>query len=467
MASTPVPTVRRQRSFAGAIVLIILGVIFLLGNIGVLTWQNIFLGFARYWPVLLIVWGIVKLLEYFHAQRSGYAASGIGAGGVFLLVFVVFFGMIASVAARHAPHVPIEVDGEPFSFFGTAYSFQEEVEHPFVSGNNIEVKAVRGDVTVIPWDEPRVKVVVDKKVRASNEEEARRAHERAKVSISPLGGTIAINAPSASTNSEPFGWNASIQANLQIYAPRKADINIQNRRGNVTLEGREGQVEIEAGRGDVTVRDVKGDAKLRAQDGDFDVRVENVAGDVTIEGRVDDSTVTSVTGRVNLLGEFFGEMRVAKAAKGLRFSSRRTEMETGPIQGELVMDSGELRASQLAGLKIHARASKDVHLENVSGNVDVATRNATVEVHAEQLPLGNISISNNKGPIQLYLPSGASVRIEAKTRHGDIESDFDELKVDSQGREATLSGIIGSPGSKAAKVQLTTEHADIEIRKRG
>jgi hypothetical protein len=56
-----------------------------------------------------------------------------------------------------------------------------------------------------------------------------------------------------------------------------------------------------------------------------------------------------------------------------------------------------------------------------------------------------------------------AVRIEAQTRHGEIESDFDELKVDSQGRETKLSGAIGPPGSKAARVQLTTEHADIEI----
>jgi hypothetical protein len=466
MASTPVPTVRRQRSFAGAIVLIILGVIFLLGNVGVLTWPKILYGFAKYWPVLLIIWGIVKLLEYFHAQRSGYAAPGIGAGGVVLMVFVVFFGLIASTAARHAPH--IQVDGEPFSFMGTAYSFQEELEQPSVPGNNIEVNGVRGNVTVIPWDEPRVKVVADKRVRAGSEEEARRAHERAKISISQVGDTIAINAPSAPTGgSEPFEWKPSVQANLQIYAPRKADVKIQSRRGEVAVEGREGMVEIEAAHGDVTVRDVKGNAKVRAEDGDFDVRVENITGDVTVEGRVDDSTVSSVSGKVNLLGEFFGEMRVSKAGKGLRFSSRRTDMETGTIQGELIMDSGELRATQLAGLKILARASKDVRLENVSGNVEVATRNGSVEVYAEQLPLGNISITNDKGPIQLYLPSGAAVRIEAQTRHGEIESDFDELKVDSQGRETKLSGAIGPPGSKAARVQLTTEHADNEIRKRG
>src|SRR5688572_15408484 len=195
MASTPVPPARRQRSFAGPIVLIIVGVIFLLGNIGVLTWARIFYGFARFWPVLLIIWGIVKLWEYFQAQRAGYPSPGIGAGGVFLLLFVVFFGMIASLAARHAPHMPpIMIDGEQFSIFGNSYDFKDEVEQPFTAGSSIEINGERGDIIVIPWDEPRVKVVADKRIRASNEEEARRAHERAKTSISVGGRTLAINA---------------------------------------------------------------------------------------------------------------------------------------------------------------------------------------------------------------------------------------------------------------------------------
>lgn len=465
MASPPVPTVRRPRSFAGPIVLIILGVVFLLGNIGVLTWANIFYGFARYWPVLLIVWGVVKLLEYFHAQRSGYAAAGIGAGGVFLLVFVVFFGLIASTAARHAPNIPpIDIDGEQFTIFGTTHTFQEEVEHAFTPGDSIEVNGGRGEITVIAWDEPRVKVVAEKRVRAGNENEARNVHEKAKISISQLGRTLSINAPSASTTVEPFKWSPFMQAKLQIYAPRKADVKVQSRRGAVSIEGRDGQVDVNNTHGSVTVRDIKGNARVQLRHGD--ITAEKISGDFSGQGRVDDTTVNDVTGSVTLLGDYFGETRVARVGKSMRFSSSRTEMETGPIQGELRMESDDLRASQVVGLKIHTR-SKDIHLEAVSGNVDVATRNANVEVHAEKPPLGNISISNDNGPIHLYLPSGSALRIEAKTRNGDIQSDFEELKVDTLGREAKLTGLIGSPGARAGKVQLTTEQADIEIRKRG
>src|SRR5450432_3393325 len=87
------PLLRRRRSFAGPLVLIVLGMIFLLGNMHMLSWFRIGTWFAHYWPVLLILWGIVKLIEHQQAQRAGVRAPVIGAGGVFLVIMVVVLGL--------------------------------------------------------------------------------------------------------------------------------------------------------------------------------------------------------------------------------------------------------------------------------------------------------------------------------------------------------------------------------------
>ena len=106
MASTtptppPVPPVPRpHRSLAGPVVLITVGIVFLLGTMGVLHWETLGIWFAHYWPVLLIVWGVIKLIEYEQAKRTGSRPSGIGAGGVFLLIMLVVFGLLATQAAR-------------------------------------------------------------------------------------------------------------------------------------------------------------------------------------------------------------------------------------------------------------------------------------------------------------------------------------------------------------------------------
>jgi len=53
----PPPVYRYRRSLAGPLILILIGVLFLLRNVGVHVpvWQF----FGRFWPVLIIVWGVV------------------------------------------------------------------------------------------------------------------------------------------------------------------------------------------------------------------------------------------------------------------------------------------------------------------------------------------------------------------------------------------------------------------------
>ena len=81
-----VPPPRHRRSLSGPIVLIAIGTVFLLGTMGVLDWHNLGHWFAHYWPVLLIIAGVIKLIEYQQAQRQGTRASGLGAGGIFLII---------------------------------------------------------------------------------------------------------------------------------------------------------------------------------------------------------------------------------------------------------------------------------------------------------------------------------------------------------------------------------------------
>src|SRR5712691_465264 len=98
--SSPTVAPRPRRSLAGPVVLIILGIVFLLETMGVLHWQGLGHLFARFWPVLLIIWGVIKLLEYQRAQREGTRPPGIGVGGVFLLIFIICAGLAATQATR-------------------------------------------------------------------------------------------------------------------------------------------------------------------------------------------------------------------------------------------------------------------------------------------------------------------------------------------------------------------------------
>ncbi len=66
--SSPVVSPRRRRSMTGPFVLIIVGVIFLLGNMHLISWGRLGVWFAHYWPLLLIIWGVLKLVEHQRAK---------------------------------------------------------------------------------------------------------------------------------------------------------------------------------------------------------------------------------------------------------------------------------------------------------------------------------------------------------------------------------------------------------------
>src|SRR4051812_12635851 len=98
------PIRNRPRSLAAPIVLIVLGVIFLLVNFAYLSWFQLGHYFARYWPVLLIVWGVVKLFETRQDRAAGRPPRGIGLGGLLLLILLLLFGIAATTASRMKWH---------------------------------------------------------------------------------------------------------------------------------------------------------------------------------------------------------------------------------------------------------------------------------------------------------------------------------------------------------------------------
>src|SRR5208337_1084434 len=96
----PLPPRLPHRSIAAPVVLILMGVLFLLGTMGIMDIHHLGSLFARFWPALLILWGVLKLIEYEQAKRLGQPARGIGVGGVFLMLFLIVAGLIATQISR-------------------------------------------------------------------------------------------------------------------------------------------------------------------------------------------------------------------------------------------------------------------------------------------------------------------------------------------------------------------------------
>jgi DUF4097 and DUF4098 domain-containing protein YvlB len=450
----PIQPPRPRRSVAGPVVLILLGVVLLLTTMRVLHPQPLLHWFGTYWPALIILWGVIKLVEYQQAQREGTRPQGIGGGGVVLLVFLIVFGMSATQASRFnwdeiRDH--INLGDDDLALFGHNYSYDDQLQQDFPAGSSLRITNDRGAVNVTASDDNQIHVAAHKRINADNQQEADKFNPATKPQINASSNVITLNA-----NTQGAG-DRSVTTDLDVSVPRKAAVVISNRRGDVSVLGRDGEVEIASQHGDVAASDVNGKVSVNLNGGS--ARLSDISGDVSVQGRADDISLADVKGAAQLTGEF-DSIKLGKIAGVVGFKSARTDMEFSRLNGDLDMDSGDLRASDLVGPFRLITRSKDVRLNGLDGNVRLENENGAVEIHVNKL--GSIQLSNRNSDVQIYIPDKASFQLDARSRGGEIQSDFSALKIENGNDQATATGTVGEGGPRLV---INNEHGGIELRK--
>jgi DUF4097 and DUF4098 domain-containing protein YvlB len=452
------PPARRPRSIAGPVVLILLGVLFLCGTMGFLEMRSLGIYFARYWPALLILWGIIKLIEHEQAKRAGLPGRGIGAGGAFLVFFLVVAGLIATQASRVdwgniRDNFQINDDDDINSLFGgSAFNYSDDLSREFPAGGALHINDERGNVTVNVGDDKVLKVSVRKKVHADRESAADNYNKQTQPQITVSDKVVTLNA-----NTQGAG-DKGVSVDLDVYVPRNTELVITSKRGDVSITGMGASAEINHQRGEVNISEHNGNVTLNLDQSS--ARLGHVKGDVTIQGKTKEVSIEDVDGAVHLNGEFQESVRLVRVTKTVSFRSSRTEMEFARLDGRLDLDSGDLRADSLSGPMRLITRSKGISLDGFSGDLRLEDNNGTVEVSLHKP--GNIQIENRKGDVQVTIPPNTAVNVEARARDGEIESEFAQLKVENGEKQSSASGSIGTNGPRLV---INNEDGAIAIRK--
>ncbi len=455
--ASPVVTPRRRRSMTGPFILIILGVVFLLANMGIVSHTRLAMLFAHYWPVLLILWGTIKLVEYQQAKRDNVPAPGIGGGGVVLLVFLVIFGLMATHAANfHWNELRDQIDlGDSdidIPGFGKTFNYDDSLAQALPAGSSVKIVNDRGAVNVSVSNDDQLRVTVRKKIRADEQKEADQWNAGTKPQVTVSGNLVTVNANTMGAGDHP------VVADLDVSIPRKAALSIASKRGDVGVIGRDGTVDISSQKGDVSVEDVDGNVNLNLDHSS--ARVTNINGDVSVDGRSDEVALNEIKGFARLNGEFSESLKLSKIGKTVTFKSSRTDLEFAKLDGDLDLDQGDLRAKDLAGPLRLVTRSKDVNLEGVSGDARVQNENGSIDF--QMASTGNVQIDNRSGDIKVMLPEKLGFKVDARSRGGEVQSDFDKLKIENGDNAGTITGTIGSG---LARLVLNNEHGTIELRK--
>src|SRR5437016_1687515 len=307
------------RSLFGPLFLAAIGVLFLLRNMGMISYRSMGWWFSHYWPVLLILWGVIKLLEYSWARKAGRPAPGIGAGGVVFLICLIMSGIASSAASRvnwGAMDMDMDHDWGGWNFFGTQYEFTENLSQPVGAGAPVKILGGRGNISITASPDNQAHAFVHKYVRTESQNEANQLNDSTHAKFEQQGDTLVLEMVSGNFERGRF--------DLDLQVPRNSPVFITTRRGDLHVSQRDKDVDLESTRGDITVADVKGNAALRLHRGDVTAR--NVSGNVSVDGTVGDSTVSDVGGTLTFSGSYTGDIQLSHIAKQVRFNSIRTDI---------------------------------------------------------------------------------------------------------------------------------------------
>jgi cell wall-active antibiotic response 4TMS protein YvqF/putative adhesin len=451
----PPPYYHRPRSIFGPLVLITLGVFFLLRTSNVIPGEKLHYWFANYWPVLLILWGVAKLIEHLWARHRGEPTPRMGAGAI---VFLVFFIMMAGGFSATKDWDWSRISGDwnfnnDFDFFTSHYDFNDNFDQPLAGGTQIKVMCNRGDVSVTASKDNQAHAIVHKNVSSGSQQEANRMNDATHPKFTQQGSVWVLDLTGGDFDHE--------RVNLELQLPGAVPLSLATRRGNLSVTDRDGNVELYTEHGDASVERVKGDASLQVRSGSVTAR--NVSGGVQINGILRDGTISDVGGALDFdVRMFTGDVQLSRLAKPFHVKSLTFDLQSAKLDGDLSLRHGDVRGNALVGpLRLSTRFA-EVRLDDISGDVTIENKSSVVELHAKE-PLGNMDITNVNSGIELELPHDASFTLDAENKDGNIEvSDF-PLTVDNDRRNASARGTVGKGGPE---IHLRTTRGTIQVRKK-
>jgi hypothetical protein len=455
-----------------------IGILFLLRNFGI--GPDFWSLAARYWPVLLILLGLAKILEYFLRKDTVAIRVGEVVGILLLLLAGLVISRISmSPMGRFFRDFPIVIGGipvHPGQWMEESHAYSEEAAYPLDSPVPIRIENSYGMVSLAPGSEGEIRVRLKKTIRGSEtraRDIANKIHLEAELEGKPLahpGTESAGNYFLIRTNRDAMSSRNSIAGtDMEILVPKNAAVQVQNTFGEVRASNLSGELDLSTAHRALEVRDCTGQftisnrhAETRLTDlagnirftGRGKVSIENIVGDVTVTNAFSPLEIVNVDGTVSVssnegsiritkitkpvvLNSSGKDVRIAGLSDSLKITARHQNIDISDVSSDIVLesrystlnlkdirgnveirsDSDRVSADDVeGGFTLRARASS-LRLNGIRGALDIRTSLKEVIVNDFD---GACSIINEFADINISAHSLGTGDINIKNRNGGI-----------------------------------------------
>ncbi len=445
----------RRTSFAAPILLIALGALLLARTLypGLPLMEYL----ARYWPVILIGWGLLRIVEIlsWSAAAKPLPARGLSGGEWVLIVFLCLFGLSIRTVHGISNWFPehIQLDGLDL-FEGERYEYPLSGEKASSHAPHVLLEDFRGDAKINGADMDSVKVTGHKTIRGLGEKEAGQSNDGSPFAIEGDANNIVIR-----VQPDQAGRSGRVSATLEISVPKGASVEVHGRNGDLDINDIAGSVAITSDNAGVRLNNIGGDARVELRRSDV-IHMSAVKGAVQIKGRGSDIELEDLGGEASIDGAYTGTIALKKLAKPVHFTGTQTEFNIESVPGQVSMTLGDFTGSKLSGPTHLTGRSRDVQISDFTGPLDITLDRGDLNL-TPALPLGRIQAHLRSGDIRLALPAGAQFTLNATTENGDISNPFGGgLALETKGRQGTLRGAVGG----GASIELETHRGDIAVQ---
>lgn len=447
--------VPHRRTVTGAVVPLAIGAVALLITTGAINGFRFADVFARWWPLALIVIGLLLLAERIF-DRGRFAGAAVprrrsGIGG--WLVLLVVLGLSFSARGHFRPSEDWHWNDNNFgwnwgdAFDGETHENTVALDEAIPPRAALAVDNARGDVLLSPSTDGRIHVSAVETAHVPDNEK-NRAFAAVRPRLEVRGDAATLTVPG----------REHVEVRLAVSLPPGVAPTVRTHHGDVSASGLEGALTVNSDHGDTTLENLRGPVRLTLDHGDL--RARSLGGDLEVDGRADDVSVAGIRGRTALHGAFFGDTEVSDAAGAVSFRSDRTTLEIPKLLGTLTLDNDDLRVADApSGLELETR-SKDVEITGLSGPATIEDSNSDVSVALAAA--GPLTVRNSTGNIVFSAPGDASFTLNGITgREDEISSEFPFAQTsDGDGKS-----IRGQQGQGGPQIELKTEHGDLTLRR--
>jgi DUF4097 and DUF4098 domain-containing protein YvlB len=456
---------RHRPSLLGALLWIGLGALILLRNFGI--GPDLWYLAGHYWPVLLILLGLGKIIDYF-LQRQAVSIRVGEIIGILLLVIIGLTIQTHSQMGRFVWNFPFEIGGvpvQPGQWVGEFHTYSEETSFPLEYQVPIHIENSNGSVSISPGSDREVRVRL-KKIVPGSESRAKKIADEIHVEGVSEGKNQAPAPlkpeaePGMATDAEYFLVRTNRDAlsskdllfttNMEILVPKNSQIQVRNTFGEVTVSDIHGDLDLSTTHKILDVRNCTGQFTISTQyaetrltdlegnvhlNGRGRVYLENIKGDVSVTDEYSSVEIFNIDGKLSV-STTEGSMRIEKVTKPVVIDSRGSSVQIRDLKDSLKV----------------AISNKSVDISDVASSVVLESRYSTLKL--KKLG-GAVEINSNSDSIHADDIRG-NLTVKARASGLRLNDIVGAMDIRTTLKDVIVNGLEGG-------CNITNEYADVSV----